>query len=487
LTEELRIPRDGEIPFDSARRMSAARVQGRLCIKGAPERMIPRCVKLWDQPLDDAGRAELLERASQIAERGLRLLMVAEGPLDTPLANPEGLTALGFVALTDPLRASAPAAIARCQQAGIRILILTGDHLGTARTIGRQVGVFHPPFEDAINAGELYDLTSAELDERLENVAIVARATPVDKVRIIESLKRRGHTVAMTGDGVNDAPAVRQADVGVAMGQTGTEASRQAADVVLADDDFANLAEALVEGRGFWRNMRHALGLLLGGNAGEMGLYVGVTVAGFGAPLTPTQILLVSLITDAMPSLAIAMRPPQERNLSRLSREGLTGMDESLPRDAFRRGIATGVPSLGAYLWTRVTAGPAEAGAVTFASIICSQLAQTLDIGQDHGMLGRSTVLAVGGSLAALGLAVGVGPVAGFLGLAAPSAQGWATVAASSAAAIVLSRGIGIAGKANLRQWLAHVSDEFRRLPAEAKRLLLPPAEPTPALPAPPG
>ena len=483
LTEALRARRDGEIPFDSMRRMSAARVAGRLCIKGAPERIIPRCVNAWGQPLDDAGRRELLERASRIAERGLRLLMVAEGPVDTPLTDPVGLTALGFVALTDSLRASAPPAVARCQEAGIRVMMLTGDHLGTARTIGKQVGMFAPPFEDAINAAELHDLTTAELDDRLENVAIVARASPVDKVRIIESLRRRGHVIAMTGDGVNDAPAVRLADVGVAMGQTGTEAARQAADVVLADDDFANLAEALVEGRSFWRNMRHSLGLLVGGNAGEMGLYVGVTCAGFGAPLSPTQILLVSLITDALPSIAIAMRPPQQRDLTQLAREGMAGMDASLPRDTFRRGVATGLPTVGAYLWTRATAGPAEAGAVTFASIICSQLAQTLDVGQSHGMLSRSTILAVGGSLAALGLAVGVPPIGEFLGLLAPSAQGWGTVAASSAAAVVLSRGIGVAGQVNLRQWLASVADEWRRLPASAQRLLLPPAKPTAAIP----
>jgi calcium-translocating P-type ATPase len=484
LSDALRAPRDEEIPFDSMRRHSAARVAGRLCIKGAPERIIPRCAHMRGQPLDDAGRGELLERANRIAERGLRLLMVAEGPADTPLNDPQGLTALGFVAMTDPLRASAPGAVARCQQAGIRVLMLTGDHLGTARTIGRQSGLFTAQFGEALTAAELHDLSVAELDQRLERVAIVARASPVDKVRIIESLRRRGHIVAMTGDGVNDAPAVRLADVGVAMGRTGTEAARQAADVVLVDDDFAHLAEALVEGRSFWRNMRHALGLLLGGNAGEMGLYVGVTSAGFGAPLTATQILLVSLITDALPSLAIAMRPPQQRNLSLLAREGLAGMDASLPRDTVRRGLATGLPSLGAFLWTQATAGTVEARAVTFASIICSQLAQTVDVGHAHGMLSRSTLLAVGGSLAALGLAVGVPPVGGFLGLVAPSAQGWGTVAASSAAAVVLSRSIGMAGQIRLREWLARWTEEIRGLPATA-RLLLPAPAPMAALPSP--
>src|SRR5262249_45191871 len=145
------------------------------------------------------------------------------------------------------------------------------------------------------------------------------------------------------------------------------------------------LGEALVEGRGLWRNMRHALGLLLGGNAGELALIAGTTVAGLGTPLTPPQILALSLITDTMPSLAIALRPPLQRDLSLLAREGLSGLDASLPWDTLRRGVATAAPSLAAYLWTSAVAGPAEANAVTFASLVCSQLAQTLDVGHAEG------------------------------------------------------------------------------------------------------
>ena len=178
---------------------------------------------------------------------------------------------------------------------------------------------------------------------------VIARATPLDKLRIIESLKRRGHTVAMTGDGVNDAPSLRLADVGVAMGKSGTEVARQAADVVLLDDDFATLVEALVEGRGFWRNMRTALGLLLGGNAGELGLIAGASVMGFGSPLSPAQILIVNMITDALPSLASSCKSPNTRTWPALAREGLSALDTGLRRDVLRRGLATALPSLGAF------------------------------------------------------------------------------------------------------------------------------------------
>jgi cation-transporting ATPase I len=479
LGDELRQARDAEAPFDSARGFHVARVGGRLCIKGAPERLIPRCMRVGGRLLDDAGRQQLLDRVSSLAERGLRLLMVAEGPADTSPTDPADLNVLGFLGLSDPMRPRVPAAVGRCQAAGIRVLMITGDHIGTARAIGRQAGLFRQERDEAVTAAELRELPAADLDQRLGQVAIVARATPVDKVRVIESLRRRGHTVAMTGDGVNDAPALRLADVGVAMGRSGTEAAQQAADVVLGDDEFAHLAEALVEGRSLWRNMRHALGLLVGGNAGEMGLYVGVTAAGFGAPLSPTQILLVSLITDALPSLTLAARPPQQRNLSRLTREGLAGLDASLPRDTVRRALATALPTLGAYFWASATMSSVEAHAVGFASIICTQLAQTLDVGKAQGMLSPSVLGAVGGSVAALGLTLGVPPLRDFLGLVAPTAGGWAVVAASSAAAVAISRAVAAAGRAPVSDWFTRWQGEMRRLSSMAGRLL--PA-PRPAL-----
>ncbi len=449
LNDEIRAPRLVEVPFDAVRAFHAARVVGRLCVKGAAERLIPRCIRYRDHNgerlLDGHGRTALLTRCARLADQGLRVLMVAEGPANAEPINPEGLTALGFVGISDPLRPSVPEAVRRCQAAGVRVLMLTGDHPATAEAIAREAGLLDGQYRRVVRAAELAALSPDELDRRLKNVAVIARAAPLDKLRVVESLRRQGHTVAMTGDGVNDSPSLRLADVGVAMGR-GTEVARQSADVVLVDDDFAALVECLVEGRGFWRNMRNALGLLLGGNAGELGLVAGASLLGYGSPLTTAEILIVNLITDAPPCLAVVLQRPQHRNLAGLAREGLEALDTGLRRDVFRRGMATALPSLAAYLFTHSTAGPQQAGAVAFTSVICTQLAQTLDVGRVEGTLSGSVMGAVGGSFGLLAASVMIPPLRNFLGLMAPGAFGWGMVGLSSAAAVAVSRMISATG-----------------------------------------
>jgi len=468
LEDEIRAPRLAEVPFDSARAFHAALVAGRLCVKGAPERLVPRCLhgrrRGEDQPLNPAGRATWLDRAARLAERGLRVLMVAEGPPQASPQDPQGLTALGFVAISDPLRPAVPWAVRRCLAAGVRVLMLTGDHPATARAIADEAGLLLPGHDEVLRAVELAELPPDELDRRLERAAVVARAAPLDKLRIIESLRRRGHVVAMTGDGVNDAPALRLADVGVAMGRTGTEVARQASDLVLTDDDFATLVEALVEGRGFWRNMRNALGLLLGGNAGELGLVAGASLMGFGAPLSAAQILLVNMITDALPSLAVVLQRPEHRNLAGLAREGLSALDQGLRYDVLRRGLATGLPSLGSYLLMQGLAGPEQASAVAFTSVVATQLAQTLDVGRVEGILSRSVMGAVAGSAALLVSVVTVPPLRNFLGLLAPSVLGWSVVGGASVTAVVLSRLISSLG--SFRSAVASSRNGPARLPS---------------------
>jgi calcium-translocating P-type ATPase len=444
LSDELRQTHREEASFDPERAYHAAIVRNRLCVKGAPEAVCPRCTRWYrgsgdDQPMDEAGRQALLDKAHRLSERGLRILMVADGPPDTPVGDPQGLRALGFIGISDPLRPTVPAAVRRCREAGVRVVMITGDHPATARAIARETGLLDGDGE-VLTGAELNELNGAELDRRLERATVIARATPLDKLRIIEGLRRRGHTVAMTGDGVNDAPALRLADVGVAMGRGGTEVARQAADLVLADDDFATLVEALVEGRGFWRNMRRALGLLLGGNAGELGLIVGTSVLGFTSPLNTRQILVVNLITDALPALSVALQQPEHRNLAALAREGTSALDASLRRDVLRRGAATAGPALAAYLLAQRSRSLPEAGAVAFGTVVATQLAQTLDAGWTEGSLNSTVLGAVAGSAGLLVSALTVRPLRDLLGLGLLSPLGWGLIGTGAVAAVALNR-----------------------------------------------
>jgi calcium-translocating P-type ATPase len=442
-TQELDADRTREAPFEPARAFHAAVADGRLCVKGAAEELTPRCTAARhaneSRDLDDAGRQRLLITAQQIAERGLRVLLVCEGRGDADVEDPHDLTAVGFLGIADPLRDEVAKTVERCHRAGVRLIMLTGDHPATARAIAGEAGLSTGE-ENVLTGDELSDLDDDELDDRLEHTSVVARITPLDKVRIVEGLKRRGHTVAMTGDGVNDAPALRLADVGVAMGRQGTEVARQASDVVLADDDFATLVESLVEGRGFWQNMRRALALLLGGNLGEIGLMVGASALGLRSPLSARQILAVNLVSDVLPAISVAVQPPEHRKLSGLAREGTAALDRPLRLEIVRRGVATTVPALAAYLLAdRRRVQPQT---VAFASIVTTQLSQTLDLGRLDGRISSSVARAVGATTALLALTMTLPPLQRFFGLAAPSFAAAALIAAASVAAAPLARAI---------------------------------------------
>jgi magnesium-transporting ATPase (P-type) len=453
LGDGLGAARRAESPFDPARPYYAAAVGRGVCVKGAAEALSVRCSTVRkdgeDGPLTAAGRRDLMDRAERLAAEGFRVLMVAEGPSGTDVDDPRKLTALGFVAISDPVRPGAEVAVARCRRAGVRLIMLTGDHPATARAVATEVGILEGAGHDEVISGaELVELDDDRLDRRLENVSVIARITPLDKLRVVQSLQRRGHTVAMTGDGVNDAPALRLADVGIAMGRGGTDVARQAADVVLADDDFLSLVETFVEGRSFWRNLRRALGLLLGGNLGEVGLMVGATALGLASPLRARQILAVNLVSDVLPAVAVAVQPPIRRDLSSLAREGVAGLDAPLRRDIVRRGAATAVPSLAAYGLALRALPQGEAQTVAFASIVGTQLAQALDIGRADGPPGRAILASVGASAAILAAAVGLAPARTFLGLAAVTPLGLALIASSAVAAAYMARALGTDGGA---------------------------------------
>lgn len=435
--------RTAELSFDPARSFHATLTEGRLCIKGAPEVVLARCRFVLrageQQPLDEAARARFSQRARDLAERGLRVLMVAEGTEEQPLENPQYLTALGFVGISDPLRSTVKDAVKRCQEAGVRVIMITGDHPATARSIGQEAGLLNGEGK-VLNATEIADLQNGDLDLCLQHATVISRATPLDKLRIIESLRRQGHTVAMTGDGVNDAPALRLADVGLAMGTGGTEVARQTADVVIIDDDFSTIVRGFVEGRSFWRNMRRALGLLLGGNLGELGLVVGASLLGSSMPLTVGQILAVNAITDILPAMAVILQEPEHRDLGKLQREGMEALTGPLVREVVRRGLATALPSLAAYLLTLKTGSLEQARSVAFASIITTQLAQTVLAGRVEGHLTRPVLGAVGGSLGVLVAAFSVPQLRRLLSLVLPPPSAWLVIAGGTLGALALNR-----------------------------------------------
>ena len=319
-------PRLDSIPFESQHRFMASSHQdaeGRpwILVKGAPERILEMC----STQLTDAGAAPLdpdywRRMATDTAARGLRLLALAArqaAPQGAQLGFDdvaEGFTLLALVGLIDPPRAEAIAAVAHCQQAGIRIKMITGDHAETARAIGARlgIGVGRP----AVTGAEVALMDDAELRRVALEVDVFARASPEHKLRLVQALQEDGQVVAMTGDGVNDAPALKRAEVGVAMGRKGTEAAREAADVVLADDNFASIASAVREGRAVYDNLKKFILFMLPTNGGEALVVIAALFLGLGLPLTPAQVLWINMVTSSTLGLALAFEPA-ERDIMR--------------------------------------------------------------------------------------------------------------------------------------------------------------------------
>ena len=336
-----RLPRVLEFPFSSERkRMSVicsveqSAVSGQLAesglvkseryimfTKGSPELTLERCTQAHvgarSEPLTDDQQTQILAQNERMASQGLRVLGFAYKPLNT--LPPEGseetsereLVWLGLVGMLDAPRPEVRDAVARCREAGIRPVMITGDHPLTASAIATDLGIAKEG--DRVLIGqELERMSQAELEEQVDHVSIYARVSPEHKLRIVQGLQNRGRFVAMTGDGVNDAPALKQADIGIAMGITGTDVSKEASDMVLLDDNFATIVAATEEGRVVYTNIRRFIKYILGSNIGEVLTIAAAPLLGLGGvPLTPLQILWMNLVTDGLPALALAVEPPE--------------------------------------------------------------------------------------------------------------------------------------------------------------------------------
>ncbi|MGE3537861.1 MAG: cation-translocating P-type ATPase [Candidatus Tectimicrobiota bacterium] len=316
---ETEMPRLGLLPFDSDRkRMTVIRQragQPWAFVKGAPEVLLERCATIRTTQgvalLTESERQRLRQTGAGLAQAALRVLALAERPLETPAsaeASEHDLIFLGFIGLQDPPRPEAREAVQRCRRAGIRTVMITGDHPDTARAIARELGMLQP--EDEVMVGQaLDDVSDAELTQRVTSIAVYARVTAEHKLRIVRAWKRRGAIVAMTGDGVNDAPALKEASIGVAMGRTGTEVTKEAAAIIITDDNFASIVAAVEEGRGIYDNIAKTLAYLLGGNVSELAVMLMAALIGWPLPLLPVQLLWINLVTDGLPALALATDP----------------------------------------------------------------------------------------------------------------------------------------------------------------------------------
>ncbi|EHR52486.1 P-type ATPase, translocating [Saccharomonospora marina XMU15] len=409
-----------------------------LSVKGAAEEVLPRCA------LEQAERGRLEQRMRELAGEGHRVLAVAERPVDAGRVDSEesvlDLRFRGFLAIADPVRRSAGPAAAQLREAGVRTVMITGDHPVTAQAIASEIA--GPDAElDIVTGAELDELDDEELRERLSGVDVIARCSPSQKVRIIKAYQALGRTVAMTGDGANDAPAIRLADVGIALGEHGTPAARAAADLVLTDDRLETISAALVEGRAMWASVRAALGVLLGGNLGESGFSVlGAALTG-RSPLGARQLLLVNLLTDLAPAMAIALRGPDGTTVEELLQEG---PERSLGRPLYNEiGLRAGTTMLGATAaWTlaRLTGRRRRAGTVALAALVGTQLGQTLLMGgSSRAVLGSGV-----GSAAVLASVIQAPGLSHFFGCTPLGPVGWGIALGSAAAANTLA--VAVAG-----------------------------------------
>jgi len=394
-----RWPRVAELPFDSGRkRMSTVHhlPDGRVRIvcKGAPEAILQPTVLTTDA----ATIARAMARAEELAGRGHRVLAVAQAdrdavPPDSDLE--QGLELLGLIALTDPPRRSAAATIAACQAAGIALVMITGDHPATARAIATELGIISP---DGVVV-DCRDLPAPD-DPRLRTARVFARATPEQKLDIIQARRDAGDVVAMTGDGVNDGPALHRADIGVAMGRRGTEVARQAADLVLADDELATVVAAAEEGRRVYANIRRFLLYGLSGGTAEILVMLAGPLVGLALPLLPAQILWVNLLTHGLPGVALGSEPVDPKVMTRPPRppaESVLGA--GLWQRILRVGVAIGVVTLAIALWAHATDRPWQT--MAFFALGATQLAVALGSRARPGSWANPILLvAVAGALA---------------------------------------------------------------------------------------
>ena len=392
------LPRVGEIPFSSeTKRFTTLHETPDGVVayaKGAPEVILASCSRVLtadgEKPLEEGDRESVLGTAQELAGEALRVLAVARRPGATVETAEEEMTFLGLVGMIDPPRPEVKDAVRTCREAGINPVMITGDHPVTAEAIARELGLLTDG--RVVTGAELEAMDDAELERDVEDIEVYARVSPAHKLRVVTAFQARGHSVAMTGDGVNDAPALKKADIGIAMGITGTDVTKEAAAMTLTDDNFASIVAAVEEGRGVFGNIKKYLMYLLAANLGEICLLLGASLLGRPLPLSAVQILYVNLATDGLPALALSVDPRERDLMRRPPRDRDTGIfTRPVIALIVTGGIASGIITFGLFLWALSTDRVlAEAMTMVFATLVLIEFFKAFSYRSDrHSVLSR--------------------------------------------------------------------------------------------------
>jgi len=439
-------PELGEVPFSSERLLAATfhrTPSGPVaCVKGAPHRIVELSDRVrtasGERPLDAAGRDALLDANRALAARGLRVLALAMAPVsqqdESALA---GLTFVAFVGLSDPPAPGVRETIRAFADAGLRTVMLTGDQQLTAEAIGGALGLL-PPGHRALDGRAIERLSDEALARAVGDTVVFSRVSPESKLRIVAAYQRRGEVVAMLGDGVNDAAALRQADIGVAMGRRGTDLAKEAADLILADDRFPTIAAAVEEGRVIFDNLRKFVFYLFSCNLAEILVLLGAALAGVPAVLFPLQILWLNLLTDTVPAFALALEPGEPELMKQPPRDPRAAiLPPSAVRSVVGYAVLIALASLGAFAWGVRSGGPGVGSTMAFMALAFGQIFHLGNARREGPVLRPRVALRNRFALAAVALAAGLQlfaaffpPLARVLRLAALTPQAWAVVAA---------------------------------------------------------
>ena len=382
-------PRLAELPFDSDRKLMTTvnRIDGQLVaiVKGAFDMMAARCVS------GDLSAAQ--EKNEEMSRQALRVLAVGYKPLEevpeelTSDTLETGLTLLGLVGMIDPPRPEAKAAVATCRQAGIKPVMITGDHVVTASAIARELGILEEG-DRAITGAQLDDMTDQELDREVARISVYARVSPENKIRIVKAWQRQGQVVSMTGDGVNDAPALKAADIGCAMGITGTDVAKGAADMTLTDDNFATIVDAVREGRGIYANIRKVVGFLLGTNIGEVLTVFFAMILWHKTPLLSMQLLWINLVTDSLPAISLGMEAVEDDVMDQKPKPKDEGIfAHGLGVRVVLQGCMFALLTLTAFVLGERFGGSLEAGqTMAFLVLSLTQIVQAFNMRSEHSL-----------------------------------------------------------------------------------------------------